>query len=217
MPPKQSKSKYFKFFDFFGDKATCKTCGDVLKCTTGNTNGLKYHVTRKHDIDLTKNDEPPEKKSKIEVSNQSTMKMHFKPASKEPLEDLVAREAVNGASFSYIAKSNLIKKGLSALGFQDNIPNHHFAVSRLVDKSAENHRLKLSEKFKIQVQNGQRFCIITDEWTCSGKKRKYINVTLHIKGTYLVNHLRIILKCYVKSRTEHSVELSGFFCRLNFT
>ena len=187
MAPKHSKSKYLKFFDFFGDKATCKTCGDVLKCTGGNTNGLKYHVTRKHDIDLTKNDafeteEPPKKKSKIEASNQPKMTMHFQPTSKEPLEDLVAREAVNGATFSYIAKSNLIKKGLSALGYQDKIPNHHFAVSRLVDKSAKNHRLKLCEKFKVQVQDGQRFCVITDEWTCSGKKRKYINVTLHIKG-----------------------------------
>ena len=187
MPPKQSKSKYSKFFDFFGDKATCKTCGDVLKCVNGNTKGLKYHVTHKHSIDLTKDDafeteEPPKKKSKIEASNQPTMMMHFQPASKEPLEDLVAREAVNGATFSYLANSYLVKKGLSSLGFQDKIPNHHFAVSRLVDKSAENHRQKLSEKFKVQVQNGQRFCVITDEWTCSGKKRKYINVTLHVKG-----------------------------------
>ena len=191
MPPKQSKSKYAKFFDFFGDKATCKTCGDVFKCTNGATKGLNYHVTHKHDIDLTKNDAfrtdtegPPSKKSKTEVSkNQPTMNMHFQPAAKEPLEDLVAKEAVNGATFRYIAKSYLIKKGLCSLGFQDKVPNHHFAVSRLVDKSAENHRLKMSEKFKKLVQEDERFCVITDEWTCSGKKRKYINVTLHIKGT----------------------------------
>ena len=185
MPPKSSKSKYSKFFDFFGNKATCKTCGDVLKYENFNTKGLSYHITRKHDVDLNaafQEEGPPAKKSKIEDSNQPTMKMHFQPVSKEPLEDLVAKEAVNGATFRYIAKSNLIKKGLSALGFQDKIPNHHFAVSRLVDKSADNHRQKLAEKFKVQVQNGQRFCVITDEWTCSGKKRKYINVTLHIKG-----------------------------------
>ena len=187
MPPKQSKSKFAKYFDFSGNKATCKTCGDVLKYENYATKGLSYHITHKHDVNLEtafQEEGPSAKKSKIENSNQPTMLMHFQPAAKEPLEDLVAKEAVNGASFRYIAKSFLIQKGLSSLGFQDKIPNHHFAVSRLVHKSAENHRVKLSEKFKNLVQNGQRFCVITDEWTCSGKKRKYINVTLHIKGIY---------------------------------
>ena len=84
-------------------------------------------------------------------------------------------------SYSYIGKSYLIKKGLNSLGHK--APTHHYSVKRLVHKSAENHREKLREKLKkLMKDRNQRFCVVTDEWTCTNKRRKYINVTLHLKG-----------------------------------
>ena len=132
---------------------------------------------------------PAPKKSKIDEScSSSTSKgpldQYVTVKSKIPLEDLVAREAVKGATFRYLASSYLIKKGLCALGFQDEAPNHHTSVSKLVDKSAENHRAKLCEHLKNLAEKGQKFCAITDEWTCPGKKKRYINVSLHLKGNF---------------------------------
>ena len=184
------KSKYDEFFEIKNEKATCKKCGEVISCKGRSTKGMQSHLFSQHNLkpDDKSQDESESssaKKPRIEKA-QSSMTDHFKVSSKEPLEDLIAKEAVNGASFSYIAKSQLIKKGLCALGFQDQVPNHHYSVSRLVDKSAENHRLKLKEQLMKSVENGQRFCLVSDEWTCSGKRKKYINITLHVKGNLLL-------------------------------
>ena len=183
------KSKYDEFYEIKNEKATCKRCGEIISCKGRSTKGMQSHLSSQHslkpDDKIQDESESSAKKPRIEKA-QTSISDHFKVTSKEPLEDLIAKEAVNGASFRYIAKSNLIKKGLCALGFQDQVPRHHYSVSRLVDKSAENHRLKLKEELKKLVENGQRFALVSDEWTCSGKRKKYINVTLHVKGNYLV-------------------------------
>ena len=187
------KSKYEEHFDLAKDKATCKQCGEVIKRANCGTSGMQYHLSSQHSIKANEKSEteagPAPKKSKIderERGSSSTFKgpldQYVTVKSKIPLEDLVAREAVKGVSFRYLASSYLINKGLSALGFQDEAPNHHTSVSKLVDKSAENHRAKLCEHLKNLAENGQKFCAITDEWTCSGKKKRYINVSLHLKG-----------------------------------
>ena len=183
MPPR--KSKYSEFFEFNGQNATCKTCGETIKRTSGSTSGLKYHLEeihgKKSQSDEVENAGPAPKKAKSDDSGQKVMSDFYKVTDKEPLEDLVAREACNGATFSYIGKSHLIKKGLNSLGYK--APNHHYSVKRLVHKSAENHREKLREKLKkLMKDRNQRFCVVTDEWTCTNKRRKYINVTLHLKG-----------------------------------
>ena len=185
MPPR--KSKYSEFFEFNGQNATCKTCGETIKRTSGSTSGLKYHLEeihgKKSQSDEVENAGPAPKKAKSDDDGQKVMDDFYKVTGKEPLEDLVAREACNGATYSYIGKSYLIKKGLNSLGYK--APNHHYSVKRLVHKSAENHREKLREKLKKLKGDHQRFCVITDEWTCTNKRRKYINVTLHLKGKFL--------------------------------
>ena len=181
------KSKYCEFFEFIGENATCKKCGETIKCTSRSTSGLKYHFEEFHGTkaDESESSGPAPKKAKSDDGGQKVMVDFYKVTTKEPLEDLVAREACNGASFSYIGKSYLIKKGLNSLGHK--APNHHYSVKRLVHKSAENHREKLREKLKsLKKDQNQRFCVVTDEWTCTNKRRKYINVTLHLKGKKLL-------------------------------
>ena len=187
------KSKYEEHFELAKDKATCKKCGEVIRRRGSTTTGMQYHLASQHSIKASEKSEPEAgpapKKSKIDDScSSSTSKgpldQYVTVKSKIPLEDLVAREAVKGATFRYLASSYLIKKGLCALGFQDEAPNHHTSVSKLVDKSAENHRAKLCEHLKNLAEKGQKFCAITDEWTCPGKKKRYINVSLHLKGNF---------------------------------
>ena len=195
--PRGKKSKYEEHFDLSKDKATCKRCGEVIRRRDSSTSGMQYHLSSQHSIKANEKSEseatvtpgPAPKKAKIDESGSSStfkgpLDQYVTVKSKIPLEDLVAREAVKGATFRYLASSPLIKKGLSALGFQDEAPKHHTSVSKLVDKSAENHRAKLCEHLKNLAEKGQKFCVITDEWTCSGKKKRYINVSLHLKGNF---------------------------------
>ena len=189
MAPIKKKSKYDDFFEIKNEKATCKRCGEIISCKWRSTKGMLHHLLSKHGVTIDDKVQVEEesgassaKKPKVE-KGQNTLNHYFPVTSKEPIEDLVAKEAVRGATFRFIASSYLIYKGLCALGFQDEAPKHHSTVSKLVDKSAENHREKLKIHLKNLIEKGQRFCIVTDEWSCAGKRKKYINVTLHLKGT----------------------------------
>ena len=185
--PRRSKYEDHFEIDFKKEKATCKKCGESISCKGRATSGMKTHLDTRHSIknlNEAEESEPPIKKSKSNDGGQAKMNQFFPTSSKEPIEDLMAKEAVNGATFRYLSRSPLIKKGLCALGFQDQVPNHHSTVSNMIDKSAQNHRSKLIDHLKSLLDEGQRFCIVTDEWTCSGKKKKYINVTLHMKGNF---------------------------------
>ena len=103
---------------------------------------------------------------------------------KKTAEDLIAQahEAAMGASFNYLTKSFLIKKGMRNEGF--NAPANHRSVKMYVCKSAETHRQKLIKNLKKSVQDGQRFSIITDEWTCTNKKRKYSQAPCYTAPRY---------------------------------
>ena len=173
------KSKYEKYYNLTSEKGTCLKCGTVIKKSGGSSVGLKTHLKTKHDIDVDSeilNAETPKEKPK-----QNSIMSNF--VIRESLEELISREASQlGATFRYLAKSILVRDGLKLRGYQDNAPRSHPTVQRLVHKSAEKHREILKRKLKKLVEEGQRFCLITDEWTCSTKRRRYQNVNLHIKG-----------------------------------
>ena len=69
---------------------------------------------------------------------------------------------------------------MSRHGF--NAPRSGNTIRKWIRTSANKHREKMRENLKKHLKNGQRFCAITDEWTCPVKKRKYLNVQLHLKG-----------------------------------
>ena len=54
--------------------------------------------------------------------------------------------------------------------------------------TAENHRKIIREKLKKMTEEDQRFCAVTDEWTCPVKRRRYLNVSLHLKGKIYLQH-----------------------------
>ena len=176
MPPK-SKSKYADYFQIRGNKATCNKCSKVLTMKDGNTSSLAYHCDKVCHIKI----QQPKPNTEIQRQQQSTLD-GFVKVQKPSKEELLSREAAHGVSFRYLAKSRLIKKGLASFGY--NAPRNHTTVRTYVKKSANKHRQKLCDILKIHIKNGQRFCALTDEWTCSVKKRKYLNVHLHLKGKF---------------------------------
>ena len=173
---KEKKNLYDDYFDKFKDKATCKTCGSVLSCAGRTTSGLKYHIEKVHGITLAAEAEPAEKKMK-------TISSFFK-AKKPPLEELVSKSATKRVSFEFLATDDLIRGGIERHGYK--APKSHNTIRNHVRKSAQSHRKIYRDKFQALKKEGQRFCVVADEWTCSSKKRKYLNVILHLKGKEII-------------------------------
>ena len=173
------RKKYSEYFEISKDglSAKCKTCLKTIQCVDRSTSGLKYHAEKVHNFttDDSIQQQPDEKKPKI-----SPIMANFVKKKKPTLEEIISKEATKGASFLYLAESDLIRRGISTYGY--NAPTCSNTIRNLVHKSAENHREIYREKFKNYIENDERFCLITDEWTCPPKKRKYLNVTLHLKG-----------------------------------
>ena len=84
-------------------------------------------------IDVGDDYEPPQKKTV-----QSTIKPF---AVRNKVEDIIAKEATLGASYSYITKSPMIKGGLSAHGYSQ--PKSTTTVSKYVEQSAEDEKAKV--------------------------------------------------------------------------
>ena len=57
-------SKYANYFDINENKAECLTCGAIIKCQGGTTNGMKYHAEKIHNIDF-ENEKNIEKNSVV--------------------------------------------------------------------------------------------------------------------------------------------------------
>ena len=60
-----------------------------------------------------------------------------------------------------------------------NQPQSVSTVSSYVAKSAEKKRDIVREKLAKQVQEGARYAVALDEWTCPGKRARYLNICLH--------------------------------------
>ena len=55
----KKKSKYSEHFDIQGNIAVCLTCQAVIKCTSGNTKGMKSHAEKKHNINFREKSNEP--------------------------------------------------------------------------------------------------------------------------------------------------------------
>lgn len=180
-----SKSKYADHF-IIGqpskEKATCRTCLKIVSYLSRSTSSMKYHAEKFHDIkfgEKTEDSEPEIKKKKNEEGSSSIMNS-FVIKTKPSLEELVSREAAKGASFRYIASSELLHQGIRSNGYEP--PKSHTTVRKYVRISAEKHRKIYRDKFQILLGKNKRFCTIADSWTCTTKKKDYMNVILHEKG-----------------------------------
>ena len=182
-----NKSKYAAYFDISTpskDKATCKKCGKVVSVTSRTTANMRYHVEKVHKEKFEDSEtelmSPPGKKKRKTEESPSAIMNSFIIKKKLELEELVSREATKGVSFRYIASSDLIHDGIRRHNYEP--PKHHSTVRNYVRKSAEKHRQIYRDKFQALLGKKKRFCIIADAWTCSTKKKDYLNVILHTKG-----------------------------------
>ena len=184
---KQRKSKYSDYFNinYKNENAICNRCAKTFQMKDGNTKGLKKHLKDKHNIDVdkkTSKDNPASSVQSRDDENSGPSNIGIRkyfPTKTPPIEELVSIEAARGASFRYICKSKTLRKGFSLSG---KPPKSHTTVRRLIHRSAENHRKIIREKLKKMTVEDQRFCAVTDEWTCPVKRRRYLNVSLHLKG-----------------------------------
>ena len=173
----KKKSKYADYFAIRNNRATCNKCGKIIQLSGSSTSPLLYHCKKVCNIKI---DDPPASKSeKTELKNQSTLD-GFVKVERLSKEEMVSREAALGATFNYVTKSPAMKEYLAKYGY--NQPKHTWTVKKYIHTSAVKHRQIMREKLKIHIKNGHRFCALTDEWTCPVKKRKYLNVQLHLKG-----------------------------------
>ena len=110
MKPKRP-SQYSNHFEIYKEKATCKTCGDVISYAGRQTSGMKRHAEGKHGIKFGEPSSsgltPPEEK-KMKINPQSSLD-NFVRIKKRPLEEIVSKEAIKGVSFNYIATSEIIQ------------------------------------------------------------------------------------------------------------
>ena len=179
---KPKRTQYSDHFDIFKEKATCRKCGAVISCVGRSTSGMKYHLEKVHEINLSDlAAESTEKKMKTTTTPSASS---FFKAKKPPLEELVSKSATKRVSFEFLATDDLIRGGIERHGYK--APKSHNTIRNLVRKSAQNHRKIYRDKFQALKKEGQRFCVVADEWTCSSKKRKYLNVILHLKGKEII-------------------------------
>ena len=188
MPSNKSRSKYADYFTIRRDTATCNKCGKILKITDGNTTSLAYHCNKVCNIKITP---PSPKESKECQGKQQSTLDGFVKIEKPSKEEIISKEASLGATFNFCVKSPSVKKNMSFHGY--NAPKATQTIGIYVHRSANKHREKMKMILQNHLKNGQRFCALTDEWTCPEKKRKYLNVQLHLKGK---KHfiIRIIIK-----------------------
>ena len=76
-----------------------------------------------------------------------------------------------------MTKSWMVRKSLASEGL--NQPKSVTTVSNYVKKSAEKKREIVRKKIKKQIKNGARYTVALDEWTCPGKRARFLNIVLH--------------------------------------
>ena len=71
----------------------------------------------------------------------------------------------------------MIRKSCLSEGL--NQPKSISTVSSYVSKSAEKKREIVRQVIKDEIENGGRYSVALDEWTCLGKRARFLNICLH--------------------------------------
>jgi hypothetical protein len=152
---------------------------------------MRYHLMNVHDIKIEGHDAKEAAQPAPEAAHEAAQEPFQKRKKqcsmsdfvlqKESLDDKIAKEASKfGASFRYLTRSLLVRKGLQSEGL--NQPVSISTVRNMVQRSAKKKRIEVKELIESMVQNDDRFSAVLDEWTSTGCKR-YMNVCLHFVGT----------------------------------
>lgn len=163
--------------------AKCVKCNKVIKCEGSSTSGLIAHLRTQHEIILAKRNAsaPSETSEQIASTSGSSAKkrtivQYFSKAC--PIDAVLARlSAKDGISFHTICKSEDIRQGLVARGFND-IPRTHQGIRHRVEMFFEKVVNEYRKEFEDIKKDGRKLSLTFDEWT-SNRNRRYMNVNAH--------------------------------------
>ena len=128
----------------FYQKAQCKKCQKVLKCSGGSTSSLKNHYKNVHNVDnanesIAVDNSPPQKKQKL---------FHEFLKKKSMQEEIAKLACTDGISFATIAKSEFIQENLKSKKYDKGPPTSHVAVQRMVMSHFDEKREELISYFE---------------------------------------------------------------------
>ena len=168
-----------------GEKAKCTTCPNSIVSIKGGCSGpMRNHMKLKHKtkVDLKGNATNATKPSSNIPSTDQLITSLFK---KEKSLARVMAELAAGSrlSFSTIASCNVIRAGLTALGYP--APKDPHEVKKLVMQYFLEVKEIMRTRIKDCKQKGRRFSLTLDEWT-SLKNTRSMNINVHM-GAETIN------------------------------
>ena len=121
-----------------------------------------------HKIILDETEKKPEaKKPKLESSMLNFIE-------KPDIGALLSESACLGASYKFLTKDKLIRKGLESLGFPQ--PKTVTTISNHIHKFADQKSFEVTKKVLAALSKGKRFSTSLDEYTCPIKRKRYLGV-----------------------------------------
>lgn len=162
------------------EEATCRKCGNNIKCKGSSTTPLINHLKR-HEIYINKRTSNQEETTSVKSSKIVNSQQILKFVKRESLGELLAKcAAKDGFSIHAITNSSAIREFIHKRGFE--MPRSRNTVKKLIIQFYEQKREELKNNLNTRKNNEQKFSITVDEWTDINMKR-YMNVTLHSKSS----------------------------------
>ena len=160
-----------------GEVAKCMTCPNSnLKIKGGSTGPMRNHMRLKHKttVDL-KQKNSPSLKSNVPTTEQLITNCFKKEKSLARVISELA--ALHHLPFSTISSCNVIRSGLTALGY--DAPKDPHIVKKLVMEYFEEVKEIIKTRIKLCKEKDHRFAVTLDEWTDIKNKRS-LNVNVHM-------------------------------------
>lgn len=198
-----------------GQKAKCKICCKVIKCTGGSTKGLHVHMQTMHG-GKKKEQEGRVEEAQVSEGNLSQPSSSKGPAPKKakitsffpPKEDLSLDATLgrmcsrDGIPFNLFCTSNDLRQLLGAKGFKD-LPTSPNGVRNRVMVHCRKIMGVIKSELKESVGLNKRFTLTLDEYT-SLRNRRYMSVNVHCgKDTWGLG----VIRCHGSMPAEKCVEV----------
>jgi len=177
-----------------GNLATCnhKDCNKVIKCVSGSSSGLHYHLRNKHNVNLLKR-LVEDKEAVCSLESKRIVNKTRGPIDKYVIRNIddsfpavVARlVALDCLSFQKIHSSYDLMEMLKLRGY-NNIPKSSTTIKKIILDFGLNIREQTIRELKVWKVDGGVFSLTFDEWT-SQKNRRFMNVNIHANNNVFWN------------------------------
>ena len=196
-----------------GQRAKCKICYKVIKCTGGSTKGLHVHIQTMHGG---RGKEQESLAEEVQADQASQPSSSAGPAPKKiridsffPKKDESSLDATlgrmcsrDGISFNLFCTSNDLRQLLSAKGFKD-VPTSPNGIKNRVMAHCRKIMGVVKSELKDNVGLNKRFTLTLDEYT-SLRNRRYMSVNVHCGAdTWGLG----VIRCHGSMPAEKCVEV----------